>query len=308
MRVCSIFVLSLLTIVAPTMFLRAQASKVPNQTDDRSPQRAKMLWEQALAAKGGRERLYAVRNFVVSSKSRFRFSPRPDVAAGIAEESLYVFPGKWWNFFDYRPGKMGYGINVLDLERGIRWYASPGKKVPLPPRPDLDKSIIEGFEYRFRQAQFLYLLETKWAKPTFIGARTESVGHKNYDVVETVIADREMRRLVREGPTKRLQVEVIDNERAVRADFYLDRKTHLPARIVIDGSAARGSGKGSMDYVCRLDDYANVGGIQMPQIVNCGDKENQTTYQFNVDYDEAIFERPPTSADAKPDAWRAAAR
>jgi hypothetical protein len=151
-------------------------------------------------------------------------------------------------------------------------------------------------------------LETKWAEATCVGARTESIGLKKYDVVETVIAEREMRRLVREGPTKRLQVEVIDNEREVRADFYLDRKTHLPARIVIDSRAARGSGKGSMDYVCRLDDYANVAGIQMPQIVNCGDKENQTTYQFNVDYDEAIFERPPTSADAEPDAWRVTAR
>ena len=257
-----------------------------NQTDDKSTQRAERLWEQALAAKGGRERLYAVRNFVVSSTSRFRSSPRPDVAAGLTEESLYVLPGKWWSFSDYRPGKMGYHIDVLDFDRERRWYASPGKSVPLPSRPDVDKAVFEDFRYRFRQAQFLYLSETKWAKPTFTGARTESIGGKKFEVIETII----------------------DDQRSVRADFYLDRETHLPARIVIDSRAARGSGKGSMDYVCRLDDYANVGGIQMPQIVNCGDKENQTTYQFNVDYDEAIFERPPTSADAKPDAWRVTAR
>lgn len=303
MRVRAIFVLSLLAVVSPAIFWGAQTSTVANMTDDKSRLKAESLWEQAITAKGGRERLYAIRNFVVSSKSRFRLSPRPDVAAGIAEESLYVFPDKWWNFFDYRPGKMGYGINLLDFERGIRWYASPGKKVPLPPRPDSDKAVLEDFKYRFRQAQFLYLLETKWAKPTFIGARTDSIGLKTYDVVETVIAEREMRRLVREGPTKRMRVEVIDDEREVRADFYLDRKTHLPVRIAIDGRAARGSGKGEMDNVCRLDDYVDIGGIQMPHKVNCLDGDNQTSYQFNVNYDESIFAHPPTS-DMKPDAWR----
>lgn len=60
--------------------------------------------------------------------------------------------------------------------------------------------------------------------------------------------------------------------------------------------------------MCRLDYYVDIGGIKMPQIVNCGEKENQTAYRFNVDYDESIFERPPISADAKPDAWRATAK
>jgi len=285
------------------MFCAAQAPTRANLADDESRQEAERLWEQAIAAKGGRERLYAIRNFVVSSKSRFRFSPRPDVAVGITEESLYVLPGKWWNFFDYRPGKMGYGINVLDFDRDIRWHAGPGEKVPLPPRPDIDKAVFEDFKYRFRQAQFVYLLETKWAKPILVGARTDSIGLNKYDVVETVIAEREMRRIVREELTKRLQVKVIDDEREVRADFYLDRKTHLPVRIAIDGKAARGSGKGEMDYVCGLDDYVDIGGIQMPQRVNCLDQDNQTSYQFNVDYKTSIFEHPPTP-DVKADAWR----
>ena len=33
---------------------------------------AKQLWEQAIAAKGGRERLYGVRNMVVSQRATFR--------------------------------------------------------------------------------------------------------------------------------------------------------------------------------------------------------------------------------------------
>lgn len=302
MRAFVLFLLALLTLMCPFVFCLPNSHAV-NLTDHGSLLEADKLWEQAIAAKGGRQRLYDIGNFVVSSKSRFRSSPLPDVAVGITEESLYVLPGKWWNFFDYRPGKMGYRINVLDFDRSIWWTASPGKKVPLPSRPDLNKAVLEGFRNRFRQAQFLYLLETKWAKPTLVGARTDSIGFNKYDVVETVIAEREMRQLVKEGSTKRLNLEVIDDEGEVRADFYLDRKTHLPVRIVTDSRAVRGSGKGAPDDSCILDDYAEVGGIQMPRMVNCGDKENRTSYQFNVDYNESIFEHPPTP-DMKPDAWR----
>ena len=299
MRAFIVFLLALLPLLGPFVFCLPNSPAVANG----SLLEAEKLWEQAIAAKGGRERLYAIGNFVVSSKSRFRSSPRPDVAVGITEESLYVLPGKWWNFFDYRPGKMGYRINVLNFDRSIWWTVSSGKKVPIPSRPDLDKAFLEDFRYRFRQAQFLYLLETKWIKPTLVGARTDSIGFNKYDVVETLIAERQMRRLVQEASTKRLKLEVIDDEREVRADFYLDRKTHLPVRIVTDSRAARGSGKGAMDDTCSLDDYAEVGGIQMPGIVNCGYKENRTSYQFNVDYNESIFEHPPTR-DLKPDAWR----
>src|SRR5678815_1095964 len=303
MREFVLFLLALFTLLGPFVFCLPRSLAVTNPTDDGSLLEAERLWEQAIAAKGGRERLYTIGNFVVSSKSRFRSSPRPDVAEWITEESLYVLPGKWWYFFDYRPGKMGYKINVLDFDRSIWWTVSPGKKVPIPSRTDLDKAVLDDFRYRFRQSQYLYLLETKWIKPTLVGARTDSIGFNKYDVVETVIAEREMRRLVQEGSTKRLKLAVIDNERDVRADFYFDRKTHLPVRIVTDSRAARGSGKGPTDDSCSLDDYAEVGGIQMPRIVNCGDKDNRTSYQFNVDYNKSIFERPPT-ADMKRDAWR----
>lgn len=303
MRALAAFVFTLFTLLVPLMVFEAQIPRQANRADDESRQEAERLWELAIAAKGGRERLYGIRNFVVSSKSRFRSSSRPDVAVGITEDNLFILLGKWWNFEDYRPGKMGFSINVLDFDRNIRWHASPGAKVPRSPSPDLEKVALEDFKYRFRQAQFLYLLETKWAKPTLVRTRTESIGLNKYDVIETVIAEREMRRAVREKSTKRLQVEVIEDEREVRADVYLDRKTHLPVRIVIDGKAARGSGKGKMDDICILDDYADFSGILMPQRVNCGDQENRTSYQFNVDYDESIFEHPPTP-DMKPDAWR----
>ena len=299
MRAIAVLVLTFLTLLVPLMLSEAEVPKRANLKAHESYQEAAKFWELAIAAKGGRERLDAIRNFVVSSKSRFRSTPRSDVAAGIIEENLYVLPGRWWNFEDYRPGKMGLRINVLDFDRNIHWHVNPAETLAGPPRLD----VFEDFKYRFKQAQFLYLLETKWAKPTLVGARTASIDGNEYDVIQTVIAEREMRRAVRDKSTQRLELEVIGGERAVRAEVYLDRKNHLPVRIVIDGKAARGSGKGELDAVCILDDYADFGGIQMPRRVNCGDQENRTSYHFNVDYNESIFEHPPTP-DMKPDTWR----
>src|ERR1044072_9721432 len=71
MRDFLVFVLMLFAFLAPLMPSEAQIPRRANRADDESRQEAERLWELAIAAKGGRERLYSVRNFVVSSKSRF---------------------------------------------------------------------------------------------------------------------------------------------------------------------------------------------------------------------------------------------
>ncbi|HEY0005398.1 MAG TPA: hypothetical protein VGB17_11365 [Pyrinomonadaceae bacterium] len=281
MKTFAVLALSLsLTLLSLPGLCAAQAFKGKNVPDDKSRLKAQRLWEQAIAAKGGRERLYAVSNFVVSSKSSFGLSPRPDVMAGVKEENLYVLPGKWWSFSDYRPGKMGYSIDVLDFERSTWWHTSPGKKVPLSPRPEVRQDVFNNFKERFRQAQFIYLMETQWVKPTIVGARTEREGLRKMDVVETLID-------------------------GVRVDFYLDRQTHLPRKIATDFPGVRTGGK--MDYTCRLDDYVEINGLRMPQKVDCLDKNNRTAYQFNVPYNAAIFEHPPTP-DMSAEAWKISAR
>jgi hypothetical protein len=277
MRAAVLFVLSLLMVQLLPASGAAQAEGGAPVDDARVA--AQRLWEQAVAAKGGRERLYAVRNFMVSSNSRYGSSPRPDVAAGVAEENLYVLPGKWWSFQDYRPGKMGYSLDVLDFERDIWWHTGPGKRVPLTPRADVRREIFENFKGRFHQAQLIYLMETQAVKPEILRARTAHDGLKKVDVVETLV----------DGS---------------RVDFYLDRKTHLPSRIVMDIPGTRSNGR--MDYSCRLGDYLEVNSIQMPQRVDCLDKESRMTYRFNVPYDEAVFERPPTP-DMSAGAWKAPA-
>ena len=59
-----------------------------------------------MAAKGGRDRLRAIRNFVVTSRQEFSRSPRPEVAVYEARERLAVLPDKLWEYTDYRPGLM----------------------------------------------------------------------------------------------------------------------------------------------------------------------------------------------------------
>ena len=52
-------------------------------------------------------------------------------------------------------------------------------------------------------------------------------------------------------------------------------------------------------------DYRDVGGIQMPSKERMNPKYPMypIAFQFNVEYDPEIFERPP-SVEAGPDAWR----
>lgn len=272
MRAIAIIQLGLLASLLSSTFCVPPPVVVAESRDDKRRE-AERLWEQAIAAKGGRERLHAVHNFVVTSKSSYKWSPRPDVATGISEESLYVLPGKWWSFWDYRPGKMGYGVDVLDFESQVGWISSQGQPAVRIGRADL----FDDFKYRFRQAQFVYLMETEQVKPSLIRARTGRINLKKVDVVETVID-------------------------GARVDFYLSRETHLPLRIVTGTTpGARASGK--MNYTIDLGDYVEIEGIRMPHRVYRGDAANKTSYRFNANYSEAIFEHPPSS-EMGPNAWR----
>ena len=73
------------------------ASQTKPIASDSSREEAERLWEQAIAAKGWRERLYSISNLQLSVRDRqwwgFRRVPY-DI------EALYVFPGKLWAWSD----------------------------------------------------------------------------------------------------------------------------------------------------------------------------------------------------------------
>ena len=53
-----------------------------------------------------------------------------------------------------------------------------------------------------------------------------------------------------------------------------------------------------------LSDYVEIGGIKVPQTVRYKDgTQDKKSYQFNVEYKEDIFTKPP-HIDAGPEAWK----
>jgi hypothetical protein len=250
-----------------------------------SLEQAKVLWEQAIAAKGGRAQLHAVCNLLVTSK--IKYDKPPEGYHGENHVILFALPDKYWFWYDDRPGGFGKEISTYDFGANMGWEVGERtgleKYEYLPPevaaKASRDARLgSDGWAWRkrqFEEFQFIYLMETKWLQPKITGARIEKVGSKKYDVVETTSG-----------------IE--------RIEFYLDQQTHLPARVVIRINFGRP--KDFVD-VFVLGDYVDVNGLKLPRRATRGSDKDETIYQVNVDYDEGLFARPPVITDG-PDSWR----
>ena len=245
------------------------------KTPKDSRQEAERLWEQAIAAKGGRERLYAVENLVVSS--RFQGHKNLVQKVELPLEEFYVFPNKFWRWSDGRKVKARLEIELFDFERSLGYYLYPDSSKPLRKASEIYPREKQFVFY----TQLLYLMETKWQKPKLLAARTARSGFKKYDVVETIV----------------------DFE---RVNFYFDRKTQLPVRIVNFYAGEISEKTYTVEF--DLGDYAEVNGIQMPQKVETtgsfvADGTKYVKQQINVAYDKSLFESPP-SLEAGAEAWK----
>jgi len=234
------------------------------EASEKSRQEARRLWEQAVAAKGGRERLHQVNSLAVSYKSERRWlfkKYRQNF------ERLYVFPNKCWEWLDDVP-PLGLTVRVADLDRHVGWtvYDIPN---PSPSRSADPKKLAEFYEDYIDRSQFLYLMETRWVKPELLHATQDWIGLKKVDIVHTIVGE-------------------------WKVDFYLDRKTHLPQRVVILSNI---SDRAFLTY--SPSDYAPVNGIQMPHKESGG----RLSFQINPAYNEGVFLQKP-SLEAGPHAWR----
>ena len=95
--------LSLLSLILLCSIVPVAAS----QTDSQQLSRAQEIWEEAIRAKGGREKLEAVRNIFISSRSKYWHGLKRHE---VFTQSLHVFPGKMWLWQDY--GSDVFGLNV----------------------------------------------------------------------------------------------------------------------------------------------------------------------------------------------------
>jgi hypothetical protein len=240
-------------------------------------QKAVTLWEQAVAAKGGRDRLAGIRSFAIQERTRFKRPTLPEMAVGRVDQIVCELPDAWWEFLDYRPGQMGYSVRVVNARTGLGWASFGGPARPFL-RPDTNTA------FRMRQLQYVYFLETRWVQPTPLRASRVQHGSRSADRVETQI----------EGDL------VI---------FDLDVNTHLPVRIetihktTLKPPRPGMTGPREHKYIYELDGYHEVAGIQVPGRVTIGGDPAEARVEINPDYDPSIFTMPP-SPNAGIDSWR----
>jgi hypothetical protein len=234
------------------------------------------VWEKAIAAKGGRERLHTVRNVHTVCSASQSFPKRGYKGLGTRREYLFALPDKGWSWDDNRPSPFGLEVRVTNLERKVRWVVNDAD-----PKHTIQFATADIDENAFIQFQLSNLLETQWLTPTPVTLSQGIVRGRKVDIIEA-----------RWG--------------SYRAEYYLDESTHLPLKVTI----YRFSPDGTQRLLSSgpLGRYADVDGIQMSGGVGVYGSDSLVEQiacqtEINVDYDPAIFEHPPRIEDG-PDAWR----
>ena len=235
------------------------------ESSQHSREQAQKLWEEAISAKGGRDRLHGVSSLLMWYEETTRNFLGMALHRGHVE-TLYVFPGKVWSWDDGLPPPFRLTVGVLDLDRDFSCRVSAESK-----SPTCGNARKLGSREGIDQAQYLYLMETKWVKPSPISVRKDRVGLKPVDVLETQLDEK-------------------------RILYFLDRKTHLPKRVAVFHGTSK-LARVSLDF----SDYVTVNGIQMPS----KQKRGRINFLVNPQYDEAVFSRPPLIPE-DPKAWKKA--
>jgi hypothetical protein len=132
------------------------------QTISESRKWAEELWEQAMVAKGGRERLHEIQTmaiFFYTNRSNRSQGPKRAYQAG-----FYLFPSRWWNWSDMRPSPLG-------VDAGKWVVDTPNNR------------------YHLMRDQLYYLMETKWVRPIPVSVRKEVLDGVRLDVVRTEVQE-----------------------------------------------------------------------------------------------------------------------
>jgi hypothetical protein len=238
-----------------------------SKAQDKPQAEARRIWEEAIVAKGGRERLYSVRNVLISSHQGY--VTHKGKGNQVHREALYALPNKYWFYDDYGSDVFGIGMHMYNFDTGVQYVGAPGD-----PETRLEPINKTTERTKLDSGQITLLLETEWLRPIPVRAKTERIGLKKVDVVETSI-------------------------KGARVDFAFDQKTHLPIQVRFYDVV---NNKTYID-VQRFSDYVEVNGIKVPQIIKLDDGTvDKSVIKFNVAYDEEIFIKPPTTAN--PEAWR----
>jgi hypothetical protein len=272
---------SLVCFFAALTLTVSASAQAPVQKTDANRVRAAALWEEAIRAKGGRERLQSIENFLITSTIDVE-APR---GGGLTEtERLYAMPGRAW-LYEFTPHfDVSLEATVINTKSNLCMVTLSPARGDVP---SLSYCLPTTWAARLIQDPVIYLMETKWIRPVPVRTRVEGTGNKQVDVIETEVGK-------------------------LRVDFYLHRKTRLPFKLVTDEYYGENQMTGRMELTVNLDDYQNVDGIQMPRRVtrqpDVGPQivrrdTERARYKFNVAYNSTIFDQP-VSKKAKSGDWK----
>lgn len=234
---------------------------------------AEKVWEIAIKAKGGRERLYEIESIQESSTKDSRSSDGKKYVT--RSEALIVLPNKVWVYADESGSVFGITQSMLNYEDMTGYFGQKNSSNTITEPLSSHERKLKAYQ----NSTILYLLESKWLKPHVIGVKPGKVDGTDVQIVETRIDGR-------------------------RVDVAFDLKTFLPTQIEFYDTGFDG---GPRLNTARLWNYTEVDGIKVPQAmtysgtISKGGVEKMTI-RFNVEYDPDIFLKPP--AKLTPEAWK----
>jgi hypothetical protein len=230
------------------------------QDSDASRDRAIALWEEAIQAKGGREKLHSVQNLVISSSY--------EAGTTTETERLYAMPNRAWIYL-FNPAWKAPG--PTDVFSVIGGNDLTTRRLPASSYNLRSTALALHHEVKFLiQEPLIYLMETRWVRPRPTRARVERNGKDPIDVIETDV-------------------------NGLRVDFFLDPKTRLPFKLVTGWfSIVQPNTLGTEAMEVELDGYRDVDGIQMPRsvtrVLGVGRDFENARYRINVEYNPDIFD------------------
>lgn len=252
------FVLALSTAVGAQTKDEATSS-------DQSSERARRLWEEAVAAKGGRERLRNVSSLFVKS----------ELDGGDRGYTLYVFPDYSFDY-GYIAKKEIADIQIVNAKRGITWWQTNG-------HPAHQLKYDANDLYRSLLPQFLYLLVTRDIDPTPLRSRKGRVGLRRADVVEADASGWRVDYYL--DPDTHLPIKlVLPRSPKGRDEGEMDYVISLEDYADVGGL-----------MMPRRATHSFTFGHEK--------WEERLTFEINPNFDKGIFEKPPT-ARMGAEAWR----
>jgi hypothetical protein len=266
-----------LVVIAAMLIPHCAAQSQATSSEPR--EQAERIWEQMIASKGGRDRLYQVETMVQESREHLIFANPKFPNGEMRGIRAFRFPDREWDWTD--SGKTVFGSQVIsaDVAAGLGYIGFQDGEI----RRTSQLGREEGF---LKLAQLVFLGETRWLRPKPVRVLHRADIPSGVDAIETMLPDE-------------------------RVDFWIGRTDHLPVRI-IDYRQNEFTHVTEPGYTYELAHYREIDGIEIPETVamtvlkGAPEKVRWTT-SLNPRLREDLFTTPPRFADG-PDAWKLAAK